>query len=90
MLKSDINGLLTKIPGLFKINLKSDRDGDNIFSKLAELIDYDFGYIYYLNPDTVQLKYSNINKELKDTVYKISKKDMDFLYSDKGCILDGL
>jgi hypothetical protein len=88
MTKLKSEDFLEKIPDLFKINLKSDKEGANIFQKLGEVFEFEFGYIYYLNPDTVQLKYSNINKELTDSIYKISKKDLDFLYSEKGCILD--
>lgn len=88
-MKLDNRELLNILPSFFKINLKSDKDGQGIFEKLNEIFDYEVGYIYYLNPDTVQLKYSSANKSLKDTVSKLSKKDMDFLYSDKGKLLDG-
>ncbi len=80
--------LLKELPALFNINLNSDKSGNNIFIKLKNIFEFDYGYIYYLNPDTVQLKYSNINKELIDKTYKISKKDIKFLYSDKNCILN--
>ncbi len=88
MAKLKNDELLKQIPSLFKINLKEDKEGANIFQKLSEIFEYDFGYIYYLNPNTVQLKFSNLNKELINKVYKISKKDIEFLYSDKGCLLD--
>ena len=88
-MKIDNKELLNILPSFFKINLKSDRDGKGIFDKLSEVFDYEVGYIYYLNPDSVQLKYSSVNKELKDTVSKPSKKDMEFLYSAKGKLLDG-
>ena len=87
MNKFDVNDFLKKIPDFFQINLKSDKEGVNIFQKLKEVFDFDFASIYYLNPDTVQLKYSNINEGLTDSVYKISKKDMDFLYSEEGRIM---
>lgn len=83
------NEFLEKLPSLFKINLKSDKEGKNIFDKLHEILEYEYGYIYYLNPDSVQLKYSTMNKSLINQVNKISKKDMDFLYSDKGKIIEG-
>ena len=88
MVRLENNELLEQIPSLFHINLKEDKEGVNIFEKLGQIFEFDFAYIYYLNPDTVQLKYSNINKELLDKTYKISKTDIDFLYSDKGCILN--
>ena len=88
MVKINNDELLTILPSLFQINLKSDRDGKNIFKKLKEIFDYDFGHIYYINPDSVQLKYSNVNKELIDTTYKMSKKDINRLFSENGFIAD--
>lgn len=82
------NDVLKKIPSLFKINLKDDKDGDGIFDKLSQIIDFDWGNIYYLNPDTVQLKYSSLNKALSDNTYKLSQKNMEFLYSEDGGIFD--
>lgn len=88
MSELEYNEILKKLPSLFKINLNTDKEGKLIFEKLKNILYFDFGYIYYLNPDTLQLKYSNINKELIDKTYKISKKDMEFLYSDKVAILN--
>ena len=78
--------LIEIIPSLFRINLKSDKDGKTVFEKLKEVFDFDYGYIYYLNPDTVQLKYSNVNRDLINSVYNMSKKDLNFLYSQEGGI----
>lgn len=80
--------LLKILPSLFKINLKTDKDGCGIFEKLKEIFEFDYGYIYYLNPDSVQLKYSDINKSLIESVYKMPKDDMKFLYSSDGAVLD--
>ena len=41
-----------------------------------------------MNPDRVQLKYASINKELIETVYKMPKSDLKFLYSPDGIVLD--
>jgi len=88
MVKLDDDELIKYIPSLFKINLKKDRHGENIFERLSDIFKFDYAYIFYLNPDSVRLKYSSVNKGLADSVYKMSKKDMDFLYSDEGCILE--
>ena len=88
MKNSDLKKTLEYLPSLFKINLKTDKDGEVVFKKLSKLIDYDYGYIYYLNPDSIQLKYTTHNRGLIDSVYKISKSDMKFLYSEKGGIFD--
>ena len=88
MAKLKNNDLIKYIPSLFKINLKDDKSGENIFKKLSEVFDFKYACIFYLNPTSVQLKYSSLNKNLTDSIYEMSKKDMDFLYSDKGIILN--
>lgn len=88
MVKLDNDKLFEFLPTLFNINLKDDKDGKSLFFKLKSIFDYDYGYIFYLNPESVQLKYSNINKELIESVYDMSKKDMKFLYSPDGIILN--
>ncbi len=80
--------LIKYIPSLFEINLNSDKTGTTIFKKLQEIFKFDYASIYYLNPDSVQLKYTSVNPELIDSVYELSKADMTFLYSEQGIILD--
>ena len=88
MTKMNNQELLAYIPELFAINLKSDKAGDTIFEKLSNIFEYDYASIFYLNPDSVQLKYTSTNQELVESTYKISGKDKEFLYSDTGIILD--
>ena len=49
---------LKLIPSLFEINLNTDKDGNTIFRKLSSVINFDEGFIYFLNPDSLQLKYT--------------------------------
>ena len=79
--------LLETLPSLFKINLKDDKSGNVIFLKLKQIFEFDFGYIYYLNPETVQLKYSYTNSEMIDSIFKMSKKDLEFLYTSENILL---
>ncbi|MCM1265300.1 MAG: HAMP domain-containing histidine kinase [Candidatus Gastranaerophilales bacterium] len=88
MAKLNDTELIKFIPSFFEINLKTDETGNGIFDKLKEVFEFDYATIFYLNPESVQLKYSSVNQELIDKVYKLSKSDMEFLYSKKGCILD--
>lgn len=46
------------IPSLFEINLNSDKAGQTIFEKLSQIVSFDEGFIYFLNPESLQLKYS--------------------------------
>ena len=58
MSKKNINEVLKILPNLFEINLNSNKDGSLIFDKLAEILDFDEGFIYFINPESLQLKYS--------------------------------
>ena len=46
------------IPSLFEINLNSDKSGKVIFDKLSQILNFDEGFIYFVNPDSLQLKYT--------------------------------
>ena len=62
-----ITEALKLIPSLFEINLNTDKTGNTIFKKLSSVINFDEGFIYFLNPDSLQLKYTYKNH----TNYKI-------------------
>ncbi len=53
-----IEETLKLIPSLFEINLNTDKDGSAIFRKLSRIISFDEGFIYFVNPESLQLKYS--------------------------------
>ena len=46
------------IPELFEVNLNTDKNGSTVFQKLEKVIGFDEGFIYFINPDSLQLKYS--------------------------------
>ena len=46
------------IPSLFEVNLNVDKGGKCIFEKLLQILDFDEGFIYFLNPESLQLKYT--------------------------------
>ena len=58
MTKQKIEDTLKIIPSLFEINLNNDKDGKYIFEKLSQILDFDEAFIYFLNPESLQLKYS--------------------------------
>lgn len=49
------------IPTLFEIDLNSDKSGSVIFDKITQILKFDEGFIYFANPDSLQLKYSYKN-----------------------------
>ena len=55
------NNFIEIIPSLFEINLNTDKSGSVIFEKLSSVLKFDEGFIYFANPDSLQLKYSYKN-----------------------------
>ena len=58
MVKKSLDEVLKIIPSLFEINLISDKDGNVIFDQLANILEFDECFIYFINPESLQLKYS--------------------------------
>ena len=80
---------LKLIPSLFEINLNSDKAGTTIFKKLASIINFDEGFIYFLNPDSLQLKYTyktHANYKLNE-IFPISGNLKNRVFSKSGEIL---
>jgi signal transduction histidine kinase len=89
ILVQSIEETLKLIPSLFEINLKTDRAGETIFNKLSTIIQFDEGFIYFVNPDSLQLKYSykkHSNYKIDDT-YIMTPKIRSMVYAKKGEIL---
>ena len=77
MSKVTIGQTLEIIPSFFEINLNISKDGQLLFNKLSQVIDFDEGFIYFINPETLQLKYSY--KNTKWVQIPITKKRAPFL-----------
>ena len=80
--------ILKLLPSLFEVDMSS---GVNIFRKLEKVFIFDEGFIYYANPDSLQLKFSykkHSNYEI-DKVFPISGKIKDFVFKKDGKITDG-
>ena len=96
MVKKSLDEVLKIIPSLFEINLISDKDGNVIFDKLADILEFDEGFIYFINPDSLQLKYSykqhanyNINQTfpmLDSFKTKLFSKENEILTSESDLI----
>ena len=62
---------LNLLPDLYEINLNSKNQSDTIFEKFKQFIDFDEGFIYFLNADSLQLKYSYKNHSTFKKILKI-------------------
>lgn len=77
------------IPELFEINLNTDKDGNVIFRKLSKVIWFDEAFIYFVNPDSLQLKYSykNHNNYKANDVFSVPPELKQDIFSKEGFIL---
>lgn len=84
-----MSDFIEKIPSLFEIDLNSDKSGQEIFNKLSSIIGFDEGFIYFLNPESLQLKYSYKNhvNYKPETVFPFPEKDKKRLFDKAGKIL---
>ena len=78
---------LKYLPKMFETDIKGQID---IFRKLEKLLVFNEGFIYYTNPDSLQLKYTykKHNGYNIDDVFDIGPKQKDFIFSGNGSILN--
>lgn len=79
--------ILKYLPSLFETNIKGEID---IFKKLEKILVFDEAFIYYVNPESLQLKYSyNSIGDLKsDSIYNLNSDENSFIFSNDSCITD--
>lgn len=89
MAKLTTEETLKLIPNLFEINLNSDKSGKVLFEKISQILDFDEGFIYFLNSDSLQLKYSfkNHTNYSPESIFPISDKLKIQLFKKDGGIL---
>ena len=79
--------ILKLIPSLFETDLNSER---YLFKNFEKILSFDEGFIYYANPDSLQLKYSykkHANYE-KEATFKLNSDLKKFIFSKTGEITD--
>lgn len=79
--------LLKILPSLFTVDYSS---GVDIFRKLEKILMFDEGFIYFLNPDSLQLKYTyknHSNYEI-DKTFKLNSNLKHVAFSKEGKIFD--
>jgi len=82
--------ILEYIPALFETGINESSSGNcDIFKKLEKILAFEDGFIYFANPDSLQLKYC-YKKEDSDkieAVYKFNKDIKNFIFNKSGAIL---
>ncbi len=79
--------ILKMIPSLFETDLNSER---HLFKNFEKVLLFDEGYIFYANPESLQLKYSykkHANYEV-DSTFDITGDLKKFIFSKESTILD--
>ena len=82
-----IEKTLECLPALFETNIKGSID---IFKKIEKFLIFDEGYIYYANPNSLQLKQSYKRQSDKkiDEIYDINKEVKEFIFQKTGRIIN--
>lgn len=85
-----VDNFVEVMPSLFEINLLADKSGKVIFDKLLKIVNFDEGFIYFLNTDSLQLKYSykKHSNYTIESVFPFTSGQMKLFSSKEGKILD--
>ena len=78
--------ILKLIPQLFSVDIK---DSKMILRNLEKVLVFDEGFIYFTNPDSLQLKYSykqHANYELEKT-FHFDSELKQFIFPQEGAVL---
>lgn len=79
--------ILKLIPSLFETDLNSER---RLFKNFEKILAFDEGFIYYANPDSLQLKHTykkHANYEI-ESVFCLNSELKKFIFSKEGIITD--
>ena len=79
--------ILKLIPSLFETDLNSER---HLFKNFEKILSFDEGFIYYANPDSLQLKHTykkHANYEI-ESVFCLNSELKKFIFSKEGIITD--
>lgn len=88
----DYKNAIKLLPKFFDTQLELDKTGARLFQVLKKVIDFDQAYIFYLNPESIQLKYTfnnctDLKIEETTLVSEKIKKDLfaqhSLIYSEK-------
>lgn len=77
------------LPEFFNSQLHNDNHGSGIFEPLKKIIDFDEAYIFFLNPDSIRLKYlfSRNRRYSINDIFIINEEIKRELLSDSSMIL---
>ncbi len=82
--------VLNIFPLFFETNLNEKHGADGIFEKLGRIFEFTDAFIYYINPDSLQLKYSfkNYSSYEIDSTFPFGGRQKKLIYSEDNYIAD--
>lgn len=89
MNKNKCQNAIKYLPQFFDNKLELDTSGKKMFEIVKKIVNYDEAYIFYINPDSIQLKYADANLNIIqiNNVFPIDKKLKSELFKQNSDIL---
>ena len=90
MAKISYNEVLNIFPQFFETNLNEKNGAQTIFENLSKIFEFDDAFIYFVNPDSLQLKYSyNEYKTYStDITFPFNPRQKKLVFSEDNYITD--
>ncbi len=90
MSKISLNDALNIFPQFFETNLNDKDDVTGIFEKLSKIFEFTDAFIYYINPESLQLKYSfkDYSTYQVEDLFNFNQRQKKYIYSEDCYISD--
>lgn len=90
MPKISTNEVLNIFPLFFETNLNEKSGAESIFEKLGKIFEFTDAFIYYINPESLQLKYSynEYSTYTTDSLFPFTPRVKKLIYSEDNYIAD--
>lgn len=88
MAQIDYKKVLKCLSSLFNVNLNEETGETEIFEKLSDVIEFDYAGIYFLNPESAQLKYCFSKTAQTNSIFKLSPDIKKQFYSPEGIVFE--
>lgn len=90
MQKNNYRNAIKFLPTLFDNKIQTDTSAEALFVAIKRIINFDDAYIFFLNPESIQLKYSyGKSSNLKtEQTFSISDRIKKELFCEKSQVID--
>ncbi len=90
MSKISLHDALNIFPQFFETNLNDKDDVVGIFEKLSKIFEFTDAFIYYINPESLQLKYSykEYSTYTPESLFRFNQREKKYIYSEDNYLCD--